>query len=398
MSRRGVSFIVPLGERNGATTALLYFLRWFKANGKRPFSILVAHDGEIISEYGKLADTWAADRSHWCPGGLRAQGLGALGLGRWVQSAERADLRRFAGRCSPGLIYVNSVTTEGARLVEQLDLRIPVLMHVHSLEFFLHRETGSALPRVLSQAKQFIACSDAVKENLIRRHGVMPDRIETIHAAIPVEEVRSKRTRAEILQELQLPDGALLVTACGNLYWGKGADLFVQLARDVCRQCPNAYFAWIGPTHPEEVARFRHDLRLLGLEQRVRLTGTVRPTADYLAATDVFVLTSREDAFPLVCLEAAALGKPIVCFGEAGGMPEFVEHDCGVIVAYLDVAAMSDGVICLLDSLECRLKMGEAARRKVMLRHDISVAAPRIMDIIERTAAADKESPSRLAK
>jgi hypothetical protein len=31
--------------------------------------------------------------------------------------------------------------------------------------------------------------------------------------------------------------------------------------------------------------------------------------------------------------------------------------------------------------------MGEAARRKVMQRHDISVAAPRIMDIIERTAA-----------
>jgi glycosyltransferase involved in cell wall biosynthesis len=78
-------------------------------------------------------------------------------------------------------------------------------------------------------------------------------------------------------------------------------------------------------------------------------------------------------------------------------MPEFVEHDCGFIVPYLDVAAMSDGVICLLDFLECRLKMVEAARRKVMQRHDISVAAPRIMDIIERTAA-DKESPSRLAK
>jgi glycosyltransferase involved in cell wall biosynthesis len=387
MSTRGVSFIIPLGERNGATTALLYFLRWFKANGRRPFSILVAEDGELISEYRKLADTRTADRSHWCPGGLRAQGLGALGLGRWAQRAERADLRRFAGRCLPGLIYVNSVTSEGARLVERLELRIPVLIHVHSLEFSLQKEAGSEPPRVLSQAKQFIACSDAVRENLIRRHGVMPDRIETVHEAIPVEEVHSKRTRAEILQELGLPDDALLVAACGTLYWRKGADLFVQLARGVCRQCSNAYFVWIGPAHPQEVARFRHDLRLLGLEQRVRLTGPVRGTADYLAATDVFVLTSREDSFPLVCLEAAALGKPIVCFAEAGGMPEFVEHDCGFVVPYLDVVAMSDGVICLLDSLECRLKMGEAARRKVMQRHDISVAAPRIMDIIERTAA-----------
>jgi glycosyltransferase involved in cell wall biosynthesis len=387
VSTRGISFVIPLGERNGATTALLHFLRWFKANGRRPFSILAAQDGELISEYGKLADTWTADRSHWCPGGLRAQGLGALGLGRWAQRAERADLRRFAGRCSPGLIYVNSVTREGARLVELLELRIPVLMHVHALEFFLHREAGSALPWVLSQAKQFIACSDAVRENLIRRHGITPDRIETVHEAIPVEEVCSKRTRAEILQELQLPDGALLVAACGNLYWGKGADLFVQLARAVCRQSSCAYFVWMGQTEPQEVARFRHDVRLLGLEQRVRLTGAVRRSADYLAAADVFVLTSREDSFPLVCLEAAALGKPIVCFREAGGMPEFVQQDCGFVVPYLDVAAMSEALICLLDSPECRLKMGEAARRKVIQRHDISVAAPRIMDIIERTAA-----------
>jgi glycosyltransferase involved in cell wall biosynthesis len=259
-------------------------------------------------------------------------------------------------------------------------------MHIHALEFFLHMEAGSALPQVLSQAKRFIACSGAVRENLMRRHGITPSRIETVHEAIPVDEVRSIRTRAEILQELQLPDDALIVASCGRLYWGKGADLFVQLARNLCRQCSNAYFVWIGPAEPEEVARFKHDIRLLRLEQKVRLTGTVHRSADYLAAAEVFVLTSREDSFPLVCLEAAALGKPIVCFRDAGGIPEFVEEDCGFVVPYLDVAAMSDRLTWLLGSPECRLKMGEAARRKVIERHDISIAAPRIMDIIERTA------------
>ena len=384
VSTRGILFVIPLGERNGATTSLLHFLRWFKANGRRPFSILVARDGELTSEYAKLADTWPADRSHWCPGGTRARVLRSLGLGEWAQSGERADLRKFARRCSPGLIYVNSGTSEGARLVELLELRIPVLMHVHALEVFLHKEAGSSLPQVLSQAKQFIACSGAVRENLIHRHRITPNRIETVHESIPVSEVRSMRTRAEILQELQLPDDALLVAASGRLYAGKGADLFVQLARTVCQQCSNAYFVWIGP--PEEAAWFEHDVRLLGLEQKVRLTGTVRRSADYLAAAEVFVLTSREDSFPLVCLEAAALRKPIVCFGDAGGMPEFVEEDCGFVVPYLDVAAMSHRVTWLLGSPECRLKMGEAARRKVIERHDVSIAAPRIMDIIERTA------------
>jgi glycosyltransferase involved in cell wall biosynthesis len=106
-----------------------------------------------------------------------------------------------------------------------------------------------------------------------------------------------------------------------------------------------------------------------------------------LAAADVFALTSREDPYPLVCLEAAALGKPIVCFAGAGGAPEFVEQDCGFVVPYFDVTAMAGRIASLLESADCRIKMGAAARRKVAERHDISVAAPRILEIIERTIA-----------
>ena len=104
------------------------------------------------------------------------------------------------------------------------------------------------------------------------------------------------------------------------------------------------------------------------------------------------MLTSREDPYPLVCLEAAAVAKPIVCFAGAGGMPEFVEEDCGFVVPYLDIMAMADRVGLLLDSLECRITMGAAARRKVTRRHDISRAAPRIMEVIERTIAVGERA------
>jgi hypothetical protein len=63
-------------------------------------------------------------------------------------------------------------------------------------------------------------------------------------------------------------------------------------------------------------------------------------------------------------------------------------RDCcgkGFVVPYLDIMAMADRVISLLDSSECRKKIRTAARRKVEQRHDISSAGPRIMEIIERT-------------
>src|SRR2546425_8840604 len=99
------------------------------------------------------------------------------------------------------------------------------------------------------------------------------------------------------------------------------------------------------------------------------------------AAADVFVLTSREDPYPLVCLEAAALEKPIVCFANAGGASEFVEKDCGFVVPYLDMLAMADRIVSLIDSADRRRTMGTAARRKVKERHDVSRAAPHIADI-----------------
>jgi glycosyltransferase involved in cell wall biosynthesis len=68
-------------------------------------------------------------------------------------------------------------------------------------------------------------------------------------------------------------------------------------------------------------------------------------------------------------------------------MQEFVEEACGFVVPYLDIVAMADRAISLLDSPGCRLIMGDAVQRKVAQRHDISIAAPRIMEIIEGAIA-----------
>ncbi len=46
---------------------------------------------------------------------------------------------------------------------------------------------------------------------------------------------------------------------------------------------------------------------------------------DYMNCADAFLLLSREDAFPLVMLEAAYLGKPIVSFSTQYGISRINE-------------------------------------------------------------------------
>jgi glycosyltransferase involved in cell wall biosynthesis len=380
VAARGILFVSHDAARFGAPIALLHFLRWFKRNGNRPFSVLLGAGGDLVADFEELADTWSIDRSHWHPNTVWTQLFVAARLGAWARRAEVRDTQKFAARCSPALVYTNSIASAG--VIEVLAPQVPVLTHVHELESYFHALRGQALSCLLSRTRQFIACSNATRNNLVHEHGVAGARVETVYESIPVDQVRAGRTRQQVFRELGIPDDALLIVGSGITGWRKGTDLFIRLARAVCQQRSRAYFAWIGDGSAWE---FAHDVRVGGLTEKVRFTGAVVKPADYMAAADVFVLTSREDPYPLVCLEAAALEKPIVCFEGAGGAPEFVEEDCGFVVPYLDTTAMADRVVTLLDSPDRRVSIGAAARRKVAQRHDINGTAPRIMEIIERT-------------
>ena len=97
---------------------------------------------------------------------------------------------------------------------------------------------------------------------------------------------------------------------------------------------------------------------------------------------DVFVLTSREDPYPLACLEAATLGKPIVCFEQAGGMPEFVEKDCGTVVPFLRPDLLAVAVQELLINSAKRQLAGHNALLKVQSRHSVESAGRQIVEQI----------------
>jgi len=133
---------------------------------------------------------------------------------------------------------------------------------------------------------------------------------------------------------------------------------------------------------------FTHDIARCDLKSTVTLISSHPDPYRYFGGSDIFVLPSREDPYPLVCLEAAVCGMPIICFDRGGGMPEFVEHDCGAVVPYLDIPAMAEQVILFATDEQKRVAAGEAAQAKVAARHDITIAAPQILRAMQKTALA----------
>jgi len=68
---------------------------------------------------------------------------------------------------------------------------------------------------------------------------------------------------------------------------------------------------------------------------------------------------SREDAFPLVVLEAMTLGRPVAAFA-VGGIPELL-GDAGVLVEPEDVSGLAAAIAGLVSDPAARQSLGNRA-------------------------------------
>jgi glycosyltransferase involved in cell wall biosynthesis len=230
------------------------------------------------------------------------------------------------------------------------------------------------LQRTAPAIAAFIAASRVVGTHLVRRFGIPPDRVHVVHEGIALPD-DDTHASAPSFSTPGLPDQAFVVGGCGTLEWRKGPDLFLQTARLVQRAVPPeipVHFLWVGgPTSGVEFEQLLHDATRLGVGEIVHFVGAQSAPGRYFSRFGVFFLTSREDPFPLACLEAAAAGVPILCFAEAGGMPEFVGSDAGVVVPYLDAQAAAHEILALARSPERRMRLGRRAASKVRAHHRI---------------------------
>ena len=252
-------------------------------------------------------------------------------LGPWLKSLWHTIVTPRAVGREPSLIYANSVAT--AQLIQRVvPPGVPLLVHVHELEHAVQLTAGpDGMAAIKSLARRYVAMSSPVRQNLIANHGIDPSMIELISSFIPIDESiveKADEYRSEMRHSLGIPLNAFVVAGCGATDWRKGVDLFVEHADLVRAQLAGSlvHFVWVGKVFDDEFTRsVMRQVRERGLSSVFHFVGEQQRPVELFCGCDVFVLSSREEPMGLVALEAAMVGKPIVCFAEAGGMPDFVK-------------------------------------------------------------------------
>ena len=222
----------------------------------------------------------------------------------------------LAGHASD-VVYVNSLASSVFAFAAAA-LKRKVVLHVHEKSADMLSLLGYDVTRleVMRHVDATVLAADDIRFDLAEVFHATPAQTATFGVAIEIEAVRraAREAMAAALNargEALVAGERVIVGMCGHASFRKGADIFLETAAAV----PEADFLWVGGWRPQEasdnIAFGDFTARAL---PNLYLAGAVDNPYPYMAMTDLFFLSSREDPNPLVVGEALSLGVPILAF------------------------------------------------------------------------------------
>jgi UDP-glucose:(heptosyl)LPS alpha-1,3-glucosyltransferase len=174
----------------------------------------------------------------------------------------------------------------------------------------------------------------------------------------PDSQVRHELRSAEAVDEDEL-----VILFVGGDWDRKGLAIAIEALAHAARARVDTLRLWV--VGRGDVTRFRRLAAQVGVANQVQFLGPRSDSERFYQAADVFVLPSHYEAFPLVSLEAAASGLPIVAT-PVNGVEELVDEDNGFVVKRTP-EAFGEALLRLASDPERRKKMGESARRRAAM-------------------------------
>jgi glycosyltransferase involved in cell wall biosynthesis len=271
------------------------------------------------------------------------------------------NLIQITRSIQPSLVY--SLDHRDAIIIGRILSRILNIPHVssqHSLKILGAEARDRFIYKFLLKfttplTSKIIAVGDSVKRSLLD-FGVAPDKIEVIYNGVSSKNHQNSQSGSLWRNRLGLCETDKLVGIVAALRPTKSLDTFLKAAKIVLNDCKNTHFAIVGDGYL--LTPLRKLSKSLNISDHVFFLGNVTPALSVINAFDIGVLSSLQEAFPMVILEYMQAGKPVVAT-ENGGPSEIVtDGKTGYLVPSKDFHQLAQKIIYLLKNEQQAEKMG----------------------------------------
>lgn len=267
----------------------------------------------------------------------------------------------------------------------------PVIYTEHNKVEWYRKSTFRLNSMTYGMQHHVIAVSQSVKESIDKY----------IRPTVPVSVIRNginphhfsrvKGDNSAMKAQLGLPANAPVVGNVASFIAQKRLDHWLEAAGSIARQLPDVHFILVGEgPFLEDMQQW---IRQQGLEGRVLLPGSVPDVRPYLAAMDVYMMSSDYEGLPVALMEAMAMRCAPVCTA-VGGIPEVINDGTnGYLTPSRSPETLTDRVVTLLRDPHRLAAFSSKARDTVLNQFSIRGMSASIealyLDIMEYEVGGD---------
>lgn len=145
--------------------------------------------------------------------------------------------------------------------------------------------------------------------------------------------------RPQFLTRFPQAEGKRRLLFLGRLHPKKGIDRILNALQDVRRSIPNVLLIVAGDGEPQYTRDIRQLVSSLALDDHVLFAGHLDGELKWasFAASEVFVLPSRQENFAITVAEAMQMGVPVVITDKVNTWPYVEEAGAGLVLADCDI-------------------------------------------------------------
>ena len=307
--------------------------------------------------------------------------------------ASMVTLLRMSGklvRWRPHIVHINTsyywaMLRDGLMVRLANRFRARTVLHLHGGDFdrffrSCHPLYRRFVRRTLLKADRVIAITSET-QNFLRAE-MDEERVVHLPNFVRTDQFEQPSKDADT-RESRNPADPVEVLFVGWMIEAKGVIEILNAALKL----PGARFTLAGPSDPDFESRIGDLVKTLG--DRISLTGSLPPDeiTRLYARSDVFVLPSHREGFPMVIVEAMAAGLPVIST-PVGAIPEVVRDGIdGFLVPVGDTAALEDRLNSLVSNATLRIQMGESGRARVHALYAIEHVIQQLSDLYRGLAS-----------
>jgi glycogen(starch) synthase len=261
------------------------------------------------------------------------------------------EVGRFANEIAPDVVHTHDPSTALWTYLRTQRRKRPLVSTIHNVMSAHLGDELAPVAAMVDESAWITGVSQAVVDDTAALFPRVAGRLTVVRNAVQAPE----REPAPIA-----PGSPLL--CIGRLVPQKGFDMAIEAFALVASQFPWArlQIAGTGPDHDDLVALARQR----GIGDQVELLGRVEPDAipALLARSTALVMPSRYEGLPLVSLEAAWSGRPVVAMAGPGLGEAVVDGSTGLLVPPGDVDGLARSLAAVLGSRALAERLGRAGR------------------------------------